>query len=190
MNPASNRYKSVDGPAGAYSPDYDLAGHLQGDANGTYAYSARGRLSSELRSGNTFNYLYNGLEQRVYKSGPGTLVNTTGMAYYAYDDFSHLLGEYDASGLAIYETVYFDDTPVAALTRAGEGQHAATLPRDLKLRKALAVLLRPARIDIDVAYSLEVPLQTMALCGIVSLTLPDTSSFCRRTIDSLGLALI
>jgi len=51
-------------------------------------------------------------------------VNTTGTAYYAYDDAGHLLGEYDATGLAIYETVYFGDLPVAALTQPAAGQTA------------------------------------------------------------------
>ena len=51
-------------------------------------------------------------------------MNTTGTAYYAYDDAGHLLGEYDATGLAIYETVYFGDLPVAALTQPAAGQTA------------------------------------------------------------------
>ena len=106
---------------GATAQGYDLAGHLTSDAGGTYTYSGRGRLKTELRSGNTFSYLYNAFEQRIYKAGP-TGVITTGKAFYAYDEAGHLVGEYDATGKAVYETVYLGDMPVAALTQPALGQ--------------------------------------------------------------------
>ena len=106
---------------GATAQGYDAAGHLTSDAGGTYTYSGRGRLAAELRSGNTFSYLYNAFEQRVYKGG-STGVNTTGKAFYVYDEAGHLVGEYDATGKALYETVYLGDMPVAALTAPAIGQ--------------------------------------------------------------------
>ena len=118
----SNWYTNVASAAGgATAQGYDLSGHLTSDAGGTYTYSGRGRLKTEFRSGNTFSYLYNALEQRVYKAGPTSVVST-GKAYYVYDEAGHLIGEYDSTGKAIYETVYLGDMPVAALTAPAIGQ--------------------------------------------------------------------
>ena len=119
---ASNWYTNVATAAGgATAQGYDAAGHLTSDASGTYAYSGRGRLQTALRSGNTVSYLYNAFEQRVYKAGPSAVI-TTGVASYVYDEAGHLVGEYDATGKAVYETVYLGDTPVAALTAPAIGQ--------------------------------------------------------------------
>jgi RHS repeat-associated protein len=41
--------------------------------------------------------------------------------YFAYDEAGHLVGEYDNSGNLIQETVWFGDTPVAALRPNGAG---------------------------------------------------------------------
>jgi RHS repeat-associated protein len=122
VSATSNWYTNVaTAVGGATAQGYDLAGHLTSDASGTYTYSGRGRLKTELRSGNSFSYLYNALEQRTYKGGPTTVI-TTGKAYFAYDEAGHLVGEYDATGKAVYETVYLGDMPVAALTAPAVGQ--------------------------------------------------------------------
>jgi RHS repeat-associated protein len=57
----------------------------------------------------------NALGQRVKK--------TTGAAetYFAYDEAGHLVGEYDATGAAIEETVWLGDTPVAVVRPAAGG---------------------------------------------------------------------
>ena len=75
---------------------YDAAGHITSDGANSYTYNDRGRMSSATTAGGTVNYLYNGLEQRVQKSGPTSLV-PTGASYFLYDDAGQLLGEYDAA---------------------------------------------------------------------------------------------
>ena len=143
VSATSNWYTNVATAAGgATAQGYDLAGHLTSDAGGTYTYSGRGRLKTELRSGNTFSYLYNALEQRVYKGGPISVI-TTGKAYYGYDEAGHLVGEYDSSGKAVYETVYLGDMPVAALTAPAIGQTTVSYIYADHLNTA-RVIVRPA----------------------------------------------
>ncbi|WP_247315908.1 RHS repeat-associated core domain-containing protein, partial [Ralstonia pseudosolanacearum] len=111
VDPASNRQTASTGPA-ATTNSYDAAGNQTGDATTTYSYSDRGRLASVSKNGTTTSYLYNGLDQRVLKSGSNV---PTGATRYVYDGAGHLIGEYDQSGNAIEETVYLDDTPVATV---------------------------------------------------------------------------
>jgi YD repeat-containing protein len=55
-------------------------------------------------------YRYNGLGQRVAKTGAAGVA-----VHYVYDEAGRLLGEYDGEGQAIQETVYLGDLPVAVL---------------------------------------------------------------------------
>ncbi len=142
VSATTNWYTSVSNAAGTASQSYDAAGHLTGDASGTYAYSARGRLSGSTIAGSSFSYLYNGFEQRVYKSGPSAVI-TTGTAYYAYDEAGHLVGEYDSTGKAVYETVYVGDLPVAALTQAAIGQTTVSYVYTDQLNTA-RMIVRPS----------------------------------------------
>ncbi len=143
VSATSNWYTNVATAAGgATAQGYDAAGHLTSDANGTYAYSGRGRLQSALRSGNTFSYLYNAFEQRVYKAGPSAVI-TTGQASYVYDEAGHLVGEYDATGKAVYETVYLGDLPVAALSQPAIGQTTVSYVYADHLNTA-RVIVRPS----------------------------------------------
>jgi RHS repeat-associated protein len=66
----------------------------------------------------TVSHLYNGYGQRVHKSGPGALV-PTGEAHYLYDEAGQLLGEYDASGQPLYETIYLGSLPVGVIKHTG-----------------------------------------------------------------------
>ena len=143
LAPNSNWYTDVaTAGGGPTAQGHDAAGHLTKDAGGTYTYSGRGRLALALRSGNSFSYLYNALEQRVYKDGP-TGVITTGKAYYVYDEAGRLVGEYDATGKAVYETVYLGDMPVAALTAEAIGQTTVSYVYADHLNTA-RVIVRPA----------------------------------------------
>ena len=142
VSTTNNWYTTVANAAGTAAQGYDAAGHLTSDASGTYTYSGRGRLKTELRAGSTFNYLYNAFEQRVYKAGPSTVI-TTGSASYAYDEAGHLEGEYDATGKAVYETVYLGDMPVAALTQPVIGQTTVSYVYADHLNTA-RVIVRPA----------------------------------------------
>ncbi len=131
----SNRLSSVAAPSGGTLPSktntYDAAGNLTADNTITLAYSDRGRLANIKKTVagtvKTTSYLFNGLEQRLKKSGPTDQV-TSGASYYAYDEASHTVGEYDANLKPFYETVYLGDTPVAVLKQAttGTGTSAVT----------------------------------------------------------------
>ena len=78
-------------------------------ATATYGYDHAGRRTTATINGQSWQYAYNGLGQRVRKSGPA------GTTLYAYDEAGHLTGEYDGSGQLIQETVWLGDEPVATL---------------------------------------------------------------------------
>ncbi len=116
----SNRLTATAGPAPAKSNLYDAAGNLLSDGTAAYTYSARGRMSSAQKAGSTVMYLYNGFGQRVKKSGPTSII-ATGANFYVYDEAEHLIGEYDANGKMMQETVYLGDLPVAVLKQTVTG---------------------------------------------------------------------
>ncbi len=107
----SNRLLSTAGPiANTYS--YDATGNSTGDGHATYRYNAAGRLSQAVTSSTTTNYYYNGIGERVIKSGPSL---TNGPHRYVYDPSGHLIGEYDSNNTARQETIWLGDTPVAVV---------------------------------------------------------------------------
>lgn len=118
VSPTSNRNVSVQDVGGTYSVVYDNAGNVTSDAVNTYTYSDRGRMASATTAGGTVNYLYNFAELRVAKSGPTALV-PTGKVHYIYNEGGQLLGEYDANGVPLYETVYLEAMPVGVLKQTG-----------------------------------------------------------------------
>jgi len=70
----------------------------------------RDRVARKLRSLHHFTkFLYNGLEQRVAKSGP------LGTFFYVYDEAGHILGEYDSAGAPLYEVVWLGDMPIGTI---------------------------------------------------------------------------
>ncbi|MEX8507378.1 MAG: RHS repeat-associated core domain-containing protein, partial [Leptothrix ochracea] len=106
-----------------YPQVHDNAGRLMDDGLNRYAYSDRGRLASVRNTAGVTNFLYNGLEQRVAKSGP------LGTFFYAYDEAGHVLGEYDSTGAPLYEVIWLGDTPVGVLRTtfsAATSTYAAT----------------------------------------------------------------
>ncbi|MHA6924806.1 RHS repeat-associated core domain-containing protein [Ralstonia pseudosolanacearum] len=111
IDPASNRQTASTGPS-ATRNSYDAVGNLTSDGTTTYSYSDRGRLASVTKNGTITSYLYNGLGQRVVKSGSNV---PTGATRYVYDEAGHLIGEYDQSGNALQETVYLGDMPIATI---------------------------------------------------------------------------
>ncbi|MRW82625.1 type IV secretion protein Rhs [Pseudoduganella sp. FT26W] len=115
INASSNRLSATTGPVPAKTTTIDNAGNLTADGTTTFIYSDRGRLQSATKAGMTTSYLYNGWGQRVSKTGPGV---ATGGNEFVYDEAGHLIGEYDAAGNTIAETVWLGDTPVALLKSA------------------------------------------------------------------------
>ena len=72
-----------------------------------YGYDDRGRLVS-VDSGSVI-YAHNGQGQRVKKDDSSTIT------LFAYDEAGQLIGEYDDTGTAVQETVWFNGAPVAVL---------------------------------------------------------------------------
>jgi YD repeat-containing protein len=101
---------STTGPAPARQNLYDAAGNLTKDGTIQYNYGSNGRLSGVVVGGIATGYRYNGLGQRVAKTGAAGVA-----VHYVYDEAGQLLGEYDGEGQAIQETVYLGDLPVAVL---------------------------------------------------------------------------
>jgi RHS repeat-associated protein len=139
VSPTSNRLNSVQIASEGNTPvtqpiSYDAAGNTTVTTSGStstsplnFIYSDRGRLSAvqvpnpqNVNTPYTINYLTNGLEQRVHKSGPNNLV-PTGSTSYFYDEAGHVLGEYDANQIPVYETIYLNDTPVAIIKQTRTG---------------------------------------------------------------------
>jgi RHS repeat-associated protein len=108
----------VQDATGTATISHDAAGNIVGDGSFTYAYSDRGRMASVTTASGTVSYLYNGQGQRAKKSGPTALVQT-GASHFVYDEAGQLLGEYDANGNPVYETIYLGSTPVGALKQTG-----------------------------------------------------------------------
>jgi RHS repeat-associated protein len=134
VSPTSNRLTSVQrinflGSRVTDAPVYDNSGNpIDNGSFGTAVYSDRGRLSQlnlPISTSATLpvNYWYNALEQRVRKSGDTSMV-PTGASNYSYDEEGHVLGEYDASGVPIYEVVWLGDQPVAVVKQIRTGSGA------------------------------------------------------------------
>lgn len=119
----SNRLTQTQDVNGTATIQFDAAGHITNDGSNSYTYSDRGRMTSATNAGGTVSYTYNGLNQRVYKSGPTAMVNT-GAAYFLYDEQGQLLGEYDANGVPVYETIYLGNLPVGVLKQTGSAANS------------------------------------------------------------------
>jgi len=91
---------------------YNADGNLRADGTRTFAYDDRGRMVHAATTGGGTSYRINGLGQRVRKSGPNV---PTGRREFVYDEAGHLIGEYDAQGHVIEETIWFGDEPVGVL---------------------------------------------------------------------------
>ncbi len=76
-----------------------VSGNLIRELNTTYTYRDFGQRGQMWRSATDKpNYDYNGLGQRISKRSP---LLAGGANVYAYDEAGHLLGEYDAAGVAL-----------------------------------------------------------------------------------------
>jgi len=84
---------------------YDAIGNIIKDANHTYSYDAKNRLT---QVDNNITYKYDYDNKRVSKSVNGV---TT---YFIYDSHK-LLGEYKEDGEPIKEYIYYNDIPVALI---------------------------------------------------------------------------
>ena len=117
ISATSNRLDQTQDTTGTATVQHDAAGNITSDGTNTYSYSDRGRLASMTNAGGTVNYSYSALELRMSKTGPVALV-PTGAAYYVYDEEGKLLGEYDANGVPVHETIYMG-IPVGVIKQTG-----------------------------------------------------------------------
>lgn len=105
----SNRLISTSGPT-AKTYSYDAAGNVLSDGIHSYGYDDRGRLVTVDTTAAT--YVHNGQGQRVKK----TVASPSLTALFVYDESGNLIGEYDASGNATLEHVWFAGAPVAVIS--------------------------------------------------------------------------
>jgi hypothetical protein len=75
-------------------------------------------MATAVTAGGTVSYMYNAADLRVYKSGPTAMI-PTGAAHFVYDEAGKLLGEYDANGVPVYETIYLGMSPVGLIKQTG-----------------------------------------------------------------------
>jgi RHS repeat-associated protein len=117
ISATSNKLTQTQDVGGTATVVHDAAGNITSDGTNSYTYSDRGRLATMTNAGGTVAYSYNALELRVGKTGPTALVSM-GATYYVYDEEGKLLGEYDANGAPLYETVYLGG-PVGVVKQTG-----------------------------------------------------------------------
>ena len=106
----SNQLNTITGGV-ARTFSYDAMGNITGDGTFTATYDARGRLKTVTKAGSTTSYDYDGIGQRIKKSG-----GPAGTVFYVYDTDGRLLGEYNGSAVATREYVWLGDVPLAVLT--------------------------------------------------------------------------
>jgi RHS repeat-associated protein len=113
--PASNRLVNTQGPLPVRNFSYDAAGNILADGQVSYVYNDLGRLTEATVGTKTAKYTYDGLGQRIRKTGAGNF-------HYVYDEAGHLIGSYDKGGDPIQEYVYLGDMPLAVLSQAGDNK--------------------------------------------------------------------
>ena len=90
---------------------YDANGNTTLDNRGNYTYDLKNNMTSSTRTlggvTSTGTYSFNALGQRVIKNVGGQ------SKFFVYNNNNQLIGEYDSSGNAIAEYVYFGMRPVA-----------------------------------------------------------------------------
>ena len=109
----SHRLQSLTG-ATTRSYAYDAAGNPTQIDAAVHGYNLANRLTS-VNSTSSASYKVNALGQRVAKTVDGVTTR------YVYDEQGRLIGEYQADGTLIQETVWLDDLPVATLRPTGSG---------------------------------------------------------------------
>jgi len=116
----SNRLVQI----GTQSQSLDAAGNLIAAAGTSFTYGADERMRSSTSGAGTVSYRYDGLNRRVEKTGPTSLV-PNGQIRFMYDGAHHVIGEYKADGTAIREYVWLGDLPVAVIDTNPDGTTSA-----------------------------------------------------------------
>ena len=115
-----DQLNSVIGDRPRFHYAYDAAGNVTGDGVNQFLIDMTGRLRDASGAWGYTMSRVDGLGRRVQKMRyiPNPIPYREGTyveIFFAYDDAGHLIGEYDANGQALQETVWLGDTPVAVL---------------------------------------------------------------------------
>jgi len=149
VSASSNRLTGLTNPIRDMS--YDATGNTLTDVqsgsagNYTAVYNLEGRLNT-LSQASTFgaSYAYDAQGRRFYRSvWTGSVSNPRVVTLFAYDNDSHLIGEYQADGAPITEYVWLGDTPVAVI------KSDATAPGGIQMYAIHADHLNTPRVIMD-----------------------------------------
>ena len=104
----NNRLSSVSGGL-TRNNTFDASGNPLSDGVNSYTHDGRGRLTSATNtaSGIATSYLINHQGLRAKKT------NSQETRHFVYDTAGHVIGEYDANGNTVQETIWLGDIPVA-----------------------------------------------------------------------------
>jgi YD repeat-containing protein len=107
IDPASNRLQTIASlPPRIYR--YDANGSITNDGTNSFAYDGNGRLAQASTAAGVTAYQYNGLGERVRKTGSTNVV-------YHYDPAGRLLAESTPDGRITREYLWLEDLPLAVL---------------------------------------------------------------------------
>ena len=91
------------------SYSYDSDGNRTNDGSATWNYGGNNRPTVIAVAGTSIQAGINALGQRVTKTVNGMVTR------FVYDEAGRLIGEYDLTGRALQETLWFNDLPVAVI---------------------------------------------------------------------------
>ncbi|WP_410210302.1 RHS repeat-associated core domain-containing protein [Aquirhabdus sp.] len=114
----ANHMNSWTKNGGAQAFGYTPTGELVSSYTGTSAYDHAGRRRSESGVPGSTKYIgmymdYNHKNERTFRGG--SYIDRQ----YAYDESSHLIGEYNSAGAMIVEYIWMGDKPIAAVYPGG-----------------------------------------------------------------------
>lgn len=112
-DPDSNRLGSTTNPSRTFT--YDDAGNITGDSRWAATYDASGRMVDITAGGFTTAYAHDAWGRRIRKAGP------LGVRLFVYNPQHQLLGEYDAAGAPVFEYIWMNGHPVAAMATGAAG---------------------------------------------------------------------
>ena len=134
----ANRLLSVSDATATRNFAYDAAGNITDDTGGAIArdltYNHGGRLSSSKVAGDTLDYAYDALGQRVTKAPPGKGKKNppppAEVTQYHYDRDGRLLAETDGTGAALREYIHLAGLPLALIVPGPSGPELHTVHPD------------------------------------------------------------
>lgn len=128
-NSGSHRLTSV----GGVSYQYDSVGNTLDNGNASFTYNERNRMASATVAGETINYHYNALGQRVRKT------SSSADTHYLYDLNGLLISEANNTGSVDVEYAYLDGQPLAMWAEPTSGNPCGPMSYDPAVDRALMI---------------------------------------------------